>query len=163
MRAAGIRFCATLLSILRRGCALWRLWGLRGRQVELVGLLLGWSRPAQGEVWVDGRPIGQCLESLRRHTAWVDPAVQIWNRSFLENIRYGSPLGHADEKAASMLQVLDAADLRRVLERLPEGLRAALGEGGALVSGGEGQRCGWRGLFCGRGRDWLFWMNLFGG
>jgi len=107
---------------------------------SLVGLLLGWSRPAQGEVWVDGRPIGQCLESLRRHTAWVDPAVQIWNRSFLENIRYGSPLGHADEKAASMLQVLDAADLRRVLERLPEGFESRLGEGGALVSGGEGQR-----------------------
>src|SRR5882724_283715 len=107
---------------------------------SLVGLLLGWSRPAHGEVRVDGRPVAQCLESLRRHTAWVDPAVQIWNRSFLENVRYGSPLGHADEKAASMLQVLDAADLRRVLERLPEGFESRLGEGGALVSGGEGQR-----------------------
>jgi ATP-binding cassette subfamily B protein len=107
---------------------------------SLVGLLLGWSRPAHGEVWVDGRPVAQCLESLRRHTAWIDPAVQIWNRSFLENIRYGSPVGHADEKAASMLQVLDAADLRRVLERLPEGFESRLGEGGALVSGGEGQR-----------------------
>jgi ABC-type transport system involved in cytochrome bd biosynthesis fused ATPase/permease subunit len=39
-----------------------------------------------------------------------------------------------------MLQVLDAADLRRVLERLPEGFESRLGEGGALVSGGEGQR-----------------------
>jgi ABC-type bacteriocin/lantibiotic exporter with double-glycine peptidase domain len=107
---------------------------------SLVGLLLGWSRPAQGEIRVDGQPVAQCLESLRRHTAWVDPAVQIWNRSFLENIRYGSPIGHADEKATSMLQVLDAADLRRVLERLPEGFESRLGEGGALVSGGEGQR-----------------------
>jgi len=107
---------------------------------SLVGLLLGWSRPVAGEVRVDGRPVAQCLESLRRHTAWVDPAVQIWNRSFLENVRYGSPVGHTDEKAASMLQVLDAADLRKVLERLPEGFESRLGEGGALVSGGEGQR-----------------------
>ncbi len=107
---------------------------------SLVGLLLGWSRAAHGEVHVDGRPIAECLEDLRRHTAWVDPAVQLWNRSFLENVRYGSPEGYADDKAASMLQVLDAADLRRVLERLPEGFESRLGEGGALVSGGEGQR-----------------------
>jgi ATP-binding cassette subfamily B protein len=32
------------------------------------------------------------------------------------------------------------ADLRRVLEKLPDGLQTCLGEGGALVSGGEGQR-----------------------
>ena len=107
---------------------------------SLVGLLLGWSRPAQGEVRIDGRPIAHCLEDLRRHTAWVDPAVQLWNRSFLENIRYGSRAGIADEEAASMLQILDAADLRRVLERLPDGFESFLGEGGALVSGGEGQR-----------------------
>jgi ATP-binding cassette subfamily B protein len=111
---------------------------------SLVGLLLGWSRPAQGQVLVDGHPIAQCLEDLRRHTAWVDPAVQLWNKSFLENIRYGSPEGHTDAKTASqstsMMQVLDAADLRRVLERLCDGFETRLGEGGALVSGGEGQR-----------------------
>jgi ATP-binding cassette subfamily B protein len=32
------------------------------------------------------------------------------------------------------------ADLRRVLEKLPDGLQTGLGEGGAMVSGGEGQR-----------------------
>src|SRR5262249_30348436 len=32
------------------------------------------------------------------------------------------------------------SDLRRVLEKLPDGLQTKLGEGGALVSGGEGQR-----------------------
>lgn len=36
--------------------------------------------------------------------------------------------------------VIEAADLRRVLEKLPEGLQTTLGEGGGLVSGGEGQR-----------------------
>jgi ATP-binding cassette subfamily B protein len=37
-------------------------------------------------------------------------------------------------------QVLEAADLRELLEELPNGLQTPLGEGGALVSGGEGQR-----------------------
>jgi ATP-binding cassette subfamily B protein len=36
--------------------------------------------------------------------------------------------------------VLDAALLRELLEALPRGWQTRLGEGGALVSGGEGQR-----------------------
>ncbi|HET8744963.1 MAG TPA: hypothetical protein VFM98_05135, partial [Ramlibacter sp.] len=36
--------------------------------------------------------------------------------------------------------VLDAARLRAVLQKLPQGLQTWLGEGGALLSGGEGQR-----------------------
>ena len=37
-------------------------------------------------------------------------------------------------------QAVDAAELHRVIERLPNGLDTPLGEGGGLVSGGEGQR-----------------------
>ena len=39
-----------------------------------------------------------------------------------------------------MEQTLEKAQLRDVLQRLPSGLQTQLGEGGALVSGGEGQR-----------------------
>jgi ABC-type multidrug transport system fused ATPase/permease subunit len=59
---------------------------------SLVGLLLGWHRPANGHILVDGELLhGQRLERLRQETAWVDPAVQLWNRSFLENLLYGTP------------------------------------------------------------------------
>jgi ABC-type multidrug transport system fused ATPase/permease subunit len=87
-------------------------------------------------VLVDGAPLEGKLDELRRHTAWVDPAVQIWNRSFLENICYGTD---ADRELA-VGGVIEAANLRRVLEQLPDGLQTPLGEGGGLVSGGEGQR-----------------------
>jgi ATP-binding cassette subfamily B protein len=103
---------------------------------SLVGLLLGWWRPASGNVLVDGEPLAGRLEELRKATAWVDPAVQLWNRSFYENLRYGSSNGNA----RPMMQVIEAAELRRVLERLPEGFETQLGEGGGMVSGGEGQR-----------------------
>jgi len=103
---------------------------------SLVGLLLGWWRPASGSVLVDGEPLAGRLEEVRKATAWVDPAVHLWNRSFFENLRYGSSNGNS----RPMMQVIEAADLRRVLERLPEGFETNLGEGGGLVSGGEGQR-----------------------
>lgn len=103
---------------------------------SLVRLLLGWWRPASGSVWVDSEPLFARLEEVRRATAWVDPAVHLWNRSFFENLRYGS--GNGD--ARPMMQVIETAELRRVLERLPEGFETRLGEGGGLVSGGEGQR-----------------------
>jgi ATP-binding cassette subfamily B protein len=104
---------------------------------SLVGTLLGWHRPAVGHVLVDNRELDEAaIEALRPHIAWVDPAVQIWNRPLQENLQYGLPAA----ARMSIDEVIDAADLRRILERLPQGLGTPLGEGGGLVSGGEGQR-----------------------
>lgn len=104
---------------------------------SLVGLLLGWHRPAAGQVLVDWVPLeGQRLEELRLHTAWVDPSVQLWNRSLIENLRYGA----RNDRLTSLGDVIEAADLGGVLEKLPDGMQTTLGEDGALVSGGEGQR-----------------------
>jgi len=104
---------------------------------SLFGLLLGWHRASQGQVLVDGHALeGRQLEELRRQTAWVDPSIQLWNRSLLENLRYGTN-GNA---TTSIGNVIDSADLDRTLQQLPDGFQAILGEGGALLSGGEGQR-----------------------
>jgi ABC-type bacteriocin/lantibiotic exporter with double-glycine peptidase domain len=98
---------------------------------SLIGLLLGWHVPDKGTVLVDGASIE--VQSLRRQTAWVDPEVRLWNRPLLENLRYGSEAGDLED-------AVEAADLRGVIARLPLGAQSPLGEGGALVSGGEGQR-----------------------
>jgi ATP-binding cassette subfamily B protein len=103
----------------------------------LVGLLLGWQRPAAGEVKVDGRPLaGAELARLRTETAWVDPAVALWNRSLLANLVYGAPA----QASPSIAHAIEAADLHDVLDKLEDGLQTPLGESGALVSGGQGQR-----------------------
>ncbi len=104
---------------------------------SLLGLLLGWHRLSEGTLAVDGEPLsGTRLARLRRETAWVDPAVQLWNRPLLENLAYCvAPGDYAD-----LSRVLEAAELSDVLKKLPEGLQTFLGEGGGLMSGGEGQR-----------------------
>ena len=100
---------------------------------SLVSLLLGWLKPSQGNILIDGELLD--AEQLRLHSAWVDPAVQLWNRPLLANLSYG---GSADTNGIG--NAIDTALLRNVLENLGEGLQTRLGEGGALLSGGEGQR-----------------------
>jgi len=104
---------------------------------SLVGLLLGWHRPSRGSILVDGQTLdGARLVQLRRETTWVDPAVQLWNRSLYDNLRYG--IEH--EQGSPLSAIIQRADLYDVLDRLPDGLKTVLGESGGLVSGGEGQR-----------------------
>lgn len=103
----------------------------------LLGVLLGWHRLATGQLLIDGRQAqGRDVETLRHQTAWIDPAIQIWNRSLLHNLTYA-----ADEDATLEIgDVIAAARLRGVTQKLPQGLQTYLGEGGGLLSGGEGQR-----------------------
>jgi ABC-type bacteriocin/lantibiotic exporter with double-glycine peptidase domain len=103
----------------------------------LIGLMLGWHRLAGGTLQVDGQRLsGTELNALRRQTAWVDPGIQVWNRSFMDNICYATE----GDGLARMGGIVDAANLRGVLQKLPQGLQTYLGEGGGLLSGGEGQR-----------------------
>lgn len=104
---------------------------------SLAGMLLGWLAPASGEIRVDGAPLdAACLDALRRDTAWLEPAVQLWNRPLLDNLLYGS----SRDALAGIGKVLELTELNEVLQALPDGLQTALGEGGALLSGGQGQR-----------------------
>ncbi|OWY70199.1 hypothetical protein B7486_15460 [cyanobacterium TDX16] len=103
----------------------------------LVGLLLGWHEPSAGRVVVNGSVLSVSnVSSLRRRTAWVDPAVHLWNRTLMENLSYGS----GDAAGRSLSGALDAADLTDLIASLPDGMQTKLGENGAILSGGEGQR-----------------------
>jgi ATP-binding cassette subfamily B protein len=100
----------------------------------LVGLLLGQHQLATGTIALDGQPLTpERLTHLRQHTAWVDPLVQLWNRSLLYNLAYGG-------ERLPLAQVLDQADVRPIIGYLPDGMQTLLGERGRLVSGGQGQR-----------------------
>jgi ATP-binding cassette subfamily B protein len=102
-----------------------------------MGVLLGLHRPHRGSLTVDGEPLeAAALQRLRERTVWIDPEVQLWNRSLLENLVYGRNGG----PERSLASTLREADLLGLLERMPDGLGTSLGEGGGSVSGGEGQR-----------------------
>ncbi|MDX8393516.1 MAG: ATP-binding cassette domain-containing protein, partial [Mariprofundales bacterium] len=103
---------------------------------SLVGLLLGWYRPASGSLWVDGELLhGEYLQTLRREMVWVDPEIKIWNKSLNDNINYGNDTTDSNSIDTNIWQ---QAELLAVLDALePE---QKLGENGGLLSGGEAQR-----------------------
>jgi ATP-binding cassette subfamily B protein len=99
-------------------------------KTSLAGLLLGWLAPSSGRILLDGAPVtAEALAEVRRRTVWIDPAVQLWNRSLVENVEYGSPATGRPTAEALADALLDGME--------PEG---ALGENGSRLSGGEGQR-----------------------
>ncbi len=111
--------------------------GLSGAgKSSLASLLLGWHKPQRGSVMVDGAPLdAEQLAQLRRHTAWIAPEVHLFQASLLDNLNYGN----GSDSTARVGLAIQGTDLLSVLESLPDGLQTALGESGALVSGGEGQ------------------------
>jgi ATP-binding cassette subfamily B protein len=103
----------------------------------LAGLLLGFHQPERGVVRVDGERLDAArLARLRRETAWVDPASQLWNRSLIANLTYGL----TRDATAEAGSILGEVGIDELVSQLPDGLQTALGEGGGLLSGGEGQR-----------------------
>jgi ABC-type bacteriocin/lantibiotic exporter with double-glycine peptidase domain len=104
---------------------------------SLLALLLGWHEPATGRITVDGELLDAArLARLREETAWVDPALRLWDRSLYDNLVFGA----SGDPQAALPSALAHAELLPVLEQLREGLQANLGEGGVRVSGGQGQR-----------------------
>ena len=90
MRAAGHAILTDLDLAIAAGSHVAIVGPSRAGKSSLVGLLLGWHRAATGRVLVDGLPLeAQHLAQLRQDAAWVDPEVQLWNHSLLDNLRYG--------------------------------------------------------------------------
>ena len=118
-----------------------------GQRVGLVGqsgggkstlfvLLQRFYDVQHGSITIDGQDISRVTQqSLRESISVVPQDISLFQRSILENIRYGRPTATDDE-------VLRAAIAARCdfVETLPEGLNTMVGDRGVKLSGGQRQR-----------------------
>jgi ATP-binding cassette subfamily B protein len=103
----------------------------------ILNLVIGFIRPSQGRILLDGRDMEELDLRTYRHSLSVVPQESIFfEGSIRENICYGLT-GVSEETVANALRDSNAAEF---VDRLPDGLATRMGERGALLSGGQRQR-----------------------
>jgi subfamily B ATP-binding cassette protein MsbA len=105
-------------------------------KTTLANLLPRFLAPTQGRVLLDGHDVGDWkLDALRRQFALVSQDVVMFNDTLAANIALGS-----EWDAGRLRQCVDAANLRTMVDALPQGLDTVVGHNAATLSGGQRQR-----------------------
>ena len=103
----------------------------------IVNLVTGFYKPTSGEILIDGKNIEQInLHSYRRFLSVVPQKTILFSGTVKENITYGNPRISKER----LNEVIEAAQLGNVIEKLPKGLNTSVGEHGDKLSGGQKQR-----------------------
>jgi ATP-binding cassette, subfamily B, bacterial MsbA len=104
---------------------------------SIVDLLIGLYQPSLGQITVNGKGLQQYRqESWRQHIGVVSQDTFIFNRSILDNLRYGSPEAGFED----VVKAAESAQAHQFILDLPDGYNTLVGERGYRLSGGQRQR-----------------------
>ncbi|MBB4141199.1 ATP-binding cassette domain-containing protein [Microbacterium invictum] len=103
----------------------------------LLNLVLGFVRPTDGRILLDGADMQQLdLRTVRRFVSVVPQESVLFEGSIRDNIAYGMP----DATDARIAQALRDANAWDFVQEQPQGWDTVVGERGARLSGGQRQR-----------------------
>ena len=103
----------------------------------LAKLLLGFYRPAEGSIRIDGHDIRHLsANDLRANFGVVPQETVLFSGAIYDNIALGYPLAGFDD----VVMACKAAGIHDAIEALPQGYQTQIGEHGAGLSGGQKQR-----------------------
>ncbi|NEQ97134.1 MAG: ABC transporter ATP-binding protein [Cyanothece sp. SIO2G6] len=103
----------------------------------LVNLLLGFLRPTEGQIFLDGQDMNHLdLRTYRQFVSVVAQETILFEGTVRENILYGSQ----SVSETQLKQAICDAHAEEFIAQLSEGLNTRIGENGARLSGGQRQR-----------------------
>lgn len=103
----------------------------------ILSMLVGFYKPTKGRIAIDGVSFDDLhLQSYRQKIAVVPQNTILFSGSIRENITYG--LSNVSEE--KIQEVIEMANLRDVIEEMPNGIETHIGEHGNKLSGGQRQR-----------------------
>lgn len=106
-------------------------------KTTLVSLIPRLFDVTSGAVFVDGVDVRELdPEVLWSKIGLVEQAPYLFSGSVASNLRYGNPKATEEE----MWAALEVAQAKNFVAAMPEGLDAAIAQGGTNVSGGQRQR-----------------------
>ena len=96
----------------------------------LTELLMGFGRPTEGRVLIDGiKLLDVHPAALAKNVMWIEPAGPIWDGTISENLRGGDDaISNAD-----IVDALGQVDVYERLQRLPEGLSTYVTTGDSML------------------------------
>lgn len=108
-----------------------------GGKSTLLALLQRCYDLNSGRILIDGQDICRATQaSLGQAIAIVPQDTTLFNRSLMENIRYGRPEATDEE----VWEAAIAARCRSFIQELPQGIETLVGDRGMMLSGGQRQR-----------------------
>jgi ATP-binding cassette subfamily B protein len=108
-----------------------------GGKSSLLALIQRFYDLQGGSITIDGQDIARVTQdSLRAAIAVVPQDLSLFNRSAMENIRYGRP----DATDSEVIEAAAFAGCRDFIEALPRGFATIVGDRGVQLSGGQRQR-----------------------
>ena len=103
----------------------------------LLSLIIGFLRPTQGKIYLDGQDLNSLdLRTYRQFIAVVPQETILFSGTVRENILYGCPEAGEDALKKAILE----ANAEEFVSNLPQGLQTMVGENGTKLSGGQRQR-----------------------
>lgn len=104
---------------------------------SLIKLLVRYYDILSGKIMIDGQDISKVSqESLRSQIAMIPQESTLFNRTLMENIRYGNPSATDKE----VISAAKKAHIHDFIMSLPNKYESKVGERGVMLSGGERQR-----------------------
>jgi len=108
-----------------------------GGKTTMTHLIARLYDATSGTVSVAGTDVKKLTQaSLRATVGYVTQDAHMFHDTIRANLRYARP----DATEAEMWEALDAAQIKPLVEQLPDGLDTVVGERGYRLSGGERQR-----------------------
>jgi ATP-binding cassette subfamily B protein len=108
-----------------------------GGKTTIARLVPRFWDAGEGEVSIGGINVKDVdPKDLMDHISFVFQNTRLFKTTLLENIKYGTPHATLDE----VNRVVDLAQCREIIDKLPNGLNTQIGTEGTYLSGGEQQR-----------------------
>ena len=106
----------------------------------LVDIMLGLLEPQKGGVYFDDKNIKNELSLWQKQIGYIPQDIYLLDDSIKKNITFGLKDDEIDEKL--LLQSLKIAQLKDLVDTLPDAIDTIVGNKGVKLSGGERQRVG---------------------
>ena len=104
---------------------------------SIVNLISRFYDPLSGEIFINQQSLKNInLNSLRDNVALVSQDTVIYNKTFLENIRFGNLDANDDD----IIKAAKNAGIHEFIKTTHDSYNTLLGEGGKNLSGGQRQR-----------------------